>query len=703
MKTKSNVSKVRIRSYLIFAVLATMLTPRASAGWGDWWNWGGSGAKITSQPVSATVNPGATVTFTVTASGSPAPTFQWLLQDIPIPGATSASLMLTNVQPADGGAYSVRAQNSNGSDRSNPALLAVTVSALPFANAFASSGEIVGLTGVGSGNNSSASTEAYEPRHHPGAKNHRTVWLKWTAPDYGTMSINTAGSAFDSVLAAYTGTSLTNLQLVANDDDSGGYENARFAFYARAGTTYSFVVSSADSAGGNIVLAWNLVPTTVVLSGIAGQPAHTSLNRGEALSLVVSLSETNALATVQWFFETAPIPGATNTSLVIPNFQDAGVGIYRSVVTSAGVDIPSQGAEVQINTEGAVNVVMRNRQEDASLTGLRSGPITTSGLRRRITSVSGYSGTQVFATRSGKDPGEPNHCGVVGGSSYWLSYVPGSTGIMTLNTDGSSYDTILAVYLDDGLGNGYASLISVACDNNSGTNGLTSKLQFNATAGLTYYIVVDGVNGAYGTAYLNYDLNVPPTITAIAPQIILEDNNTGALAFTISDFESAATNLTVTATSSNTNLVRNTGLTLGGSGGSRTVLVTPIANSNGVVNITVTVTDPDGLSASTVFAVTVIAVNDAPTAGTDTLNRPANYSVSVLISTLLANDKDVDGDTITLTATSSLSYLGATITKDATRVYYTARYGYNTPDYFTYTISDGHGGTATGRVNVYTF
>ena len=694
MKTTREIITSRVRFYLTFAVLAGVLSSRGFAG---------DGAAITSNPVSATVNPGATVTFTVAASGSPAPTFQWLLQDIPIPGATSASLTLTNVQPSDAGSYSVRAQNDIGSDHSNPASLTVSVPALPFANAFTARGEILGLTGVGAGDNINANTEPYEPRHHPGARNRRTVWLKWTAPDYGRMTVNTAGSAFDSILAAYTGASLNALQLVANDDDNGGYENARITFYAHAGTTYSFVVSSANRDGGSIVFAWDFVPSTVVLTGIAGQPAHTSLNRGEALSLAVSLSETNAVATIQWFFETAPISDATNTTLVIPNFQDSGVGAYRAIVTSAGESITSQAAEVQINTEGALNVVLRNRQDDADATGLRSGPINTGGLRRRITSVTGYSGTQVFASHFGKDPGEPNHCGVVGGSSYWLSYVPGSTGVMTLNTDGSSYDTILAVYLDDGLGNGYASLISVACDNNSGLDGLDSRLTFAATAGLTYYIVVDGVNGAYGTAYLNYNLKVPPTITSIPAKTIAEDSNTGAMTFIIGDFESAATNLTVTATSSNTNLVRSTGFTFGGSGSSRTLLVSPLANSNGVANITVTVTDPDGLSASTTFALTVTAVNDAPTVTTDTLYRPVNVSVSVLISTLLNNDKDVDGNTLTLTSTASLSFLGATITKDSTRVYYTARVGYNTPDYFTYTISDGNGGTATGRVNVYTY
>jgi hypothetical protein len=59
-----------------------------------------------------------------------------------------------------------------------------------------------------------------------------------------------------------------------------------------------------------------------------------------------------------------------------------------------------------------------------------------------------------------------------------------------------------------------------------------------------------------------------------------------------------------------------------------------------------------------------------------------------------------EGVTVTLSSVASLSYLGAKITKDTTYVYYTAVANKNTQDYFTYTISDGKGGTATGRVNV---
>src|SRR5207247_159841 len=78
-----------------------------------------------------------------------------------------------------------------------------------------------------------------------------------------------------------------------------------------------------------------------------------------------------------------------------------------------------------------------------------SGPSRHIGLAsvhvgKQTSTVMGYSGTQIFSTYPGKDPGEPNHCGVVGGSSYWLSWQAPAGGLMSINTSGSSYNTILA-------------------------------------------------------------------------------------------------------------------------------------------------------------------------------------------------------------------------------------------------------------------
>ena len=59
------------------------------------------------------------------------------------------------------------------------------------------------------------------------------------------------------------------------------------------------------------------------------------------------------------------------------------------------------------------------------------------------------------------------------------------------------------------------------------------------------------------------------------------------------DVETAAADLTVTGSSSNTALVPNANIVFGGSGANRTVTVTPAANQFGTATITVTVTDAD--------------------------------------------------------------------------------------------------------------
>ena len=125
----------------------------------------------------------------------------------------------------------------------------------------------------------------------------------------------------------------------------------------------------------------------------------------------------------------------------------------------------------------------------------------------------GYSSTQVFSTYAGAaQADEPNHCGTAGGASSWASVQAAENGIMTIDTDGSNFDTILAVYI--GNGNDFSSLVSVACDVGSGRGGTNSRVTFAATSNTLYYVAVDGVYGAYGTVVLNWNLAVPPTITA---------------------------------------------------------------------------------------------------------------------------------------------------------------------------------------------
>lgn len=80
---------------------------------------------ITVPPQNLAVPAGSNATFTVTATGSGTLTYQWLFNGTNLPGATSSSLTLVNVQPANAGNYSVRVSNANGSTTSPSATLSV--------------------------------------------------------------------------------------------------------------------------------------------------------------------------------------------------------------------------------------------------------------------------------------------------------------------------------------------------------------------------------------------------------------------------------------------------------------------------------------------------------------------------------------------------------------------------------------------------
>jgi hypothetical protein len=122
---------------------------------------------------------------------------------------------------------------------------------------FASAQAISGAAGTSTGSSIGATKELGEPNHagNPGGA---SVWYSWTAPASGTLSFDTAGSTFDTVLAAYTGTSVGALTPLASNDDSGGNLTSRVLFAVAAGTTYRFAVDGFNGASGSVTVNWSL-------------------------------------------------------------------------------------------------------------------------------------------------------------------------------------------------------------------------------------------------------------------------------------------------------------------------------------------------------------------------------------------------------------------------------------------------------------
>ncbi|HMD53585.1 MAG TPA: hypothetical protein VKJ65_03425, partial [Phycisphaerae bacterium] len=140
--------------------------------------------------------------------------------------------------------------------------------ALPVNDNFANASGISGTTGTTNGSNVNATLEFGEPTSiiidYPFATVvSNSVWYAWTAPANGNVTFDTLGSSFDTVLAAWTGNSVSALSLVAaNDDiDPDVVVQSSMTFYAVAGTTYFIAVygyAGPPAAQGSIQLNWTM-------------------------------------------------------------------------------------------------------------------------------------------------------------------------------------------------------------------------------------------------------------------------------------------------------------------------------------------------------------------------------------------------------------------------------------------------------------
>ena len=156
--------------------------------------------------------------------------------------------------------------------------------ARPANDDFLSATAISGNSGMASGTNVGATSQVGEPllASYSGAT--RTVWWKWTAPTSGSVTINTAGSSFDTQMGIYTGLSLSSLSLVARNDNSGSDKTSACTFGCTGGTTYYVCVGGCEGSVGAVKLHWDLresmpAPDLAIVAKDSTWPAAVFLSK----------------------------------------------------------------------------------------------------------------------------------------------------------------------------------------------------------------------------------------------------------------------------------------------------------------------------------------------------------------------------------------------------------------------------------------
>ena len=114
--------------------------------------------------------------------------------------------------------------------------------------------------------------------------------------------------------------------------------------------------------------------------------------------------------------------------------------------------------------------------------------------------------------------GEPQHAGVPGGKSVWFAWRPTVTGTVVMDTGGSDFDTVLAVYTNSSTFiPAVTNIIAVAASDNDSEMAPLSRVKFTAFANTIYLIAVDGRDGFAG----NIELNIRQVRSLAAPNDFL--------------------------------------------------------------------------------------------------------------------------------------------------------------------------------------
>ncbi len=209
-----------------------------------------------------------------------------------------------------------------------------------FTNAIVLTGAVASATG----SNVSATNEPGEPLGLGG----KSVWWTWTAPSNGSVKIDTHGSSFDTVVVVYQGTNISDLRIIAANDDNGSDQAAVCSFSAVEAGTYQICVdghnpttNSVNAMCGMIMLR---LQQGILPPSIATQPRSFSVLPGMMLGL--SCAASPLPLSYQWLKNGTNVPGATKSSYWLGAAVPEHSGTYCVVISNSVGSVTSSDAVV---------------------------------------------------------------------------------------------------------------------------------------------------------------------------------------------------------------------------------------------------------------------------------------------------------------------------------------------------------------------
>lgn len=383
-----------------------------------------------------------------------------------------------------------------------------------------------------------ASKQEREPNHagNPGGK---SVWWEFTAPTTGRVRVSTAGSNFDTTMGVYIGPALWLLAELDSDDDSGPEFTSEVEFLAIGGDTYVIAVDGYGGSSGTVQLALDFnaldTPNNDGFSGrstLEGDSITIQANNRDAGRESGEPTHGGNPGGASLWWTWTPTTAGTVTVNTNGSSLDTTLGIYTgenlgSLTTVATDDDSGTGYASLIETnviagtayhiavdgyngaEGDISLSLSHTPDPNATPPAdpppSSGPMTNDALGSAAELPRAGLTWRTTASNTGatKEADEPAHAGNEGGASVWWIWTAPTATRVTVSTAGSDFDTLLGVYRS--FGGGMNGLLTVAYNDDHA--GLTSEVSFNAAAGETYFIAVDGFAGRTGSIALELAIN----------------------------------------------------------------------------------------------------------------------------------------------------------------------------------------------------
>ena len=341
---------------------------------------------VTSQPQSQTNIAGSSATFSVLASGVPAPAYQWKFNGQDLAGATGTSLVITNLQSSNAGNYTAVITNAAGSVTSGVAVLTVWV-APSFTLQPQSTTNVAGtdatFTVAGTGNPLPSYQWYFNTGGISGA-NASSLVLSNVQPanagSYSAVLSNAAGSVTSSIalLTIWTPPVVTS-QPQSQTNLAGTTASLSVAATGNPSVAFQWRFNGQDLAGatGASFVITNLQPSnagnySVVLTNAAGSvtsavavltvwvaPAFTlqpqSLtNIAGTVATFNAAGSGNPVPVLQWLFNGNPLVGGTSPALILSNVQPANAGSYSAILSNAAGSVTSSIATLTVLVQPAI-------------------------------------------------------------------------------------------------------------------------------------------------------------------------------------------------------------------------------------------------------------------------------------------------------------------------------------------------------------